>query len=462
MSLVVPVRIRDTSRRSGVSGAIDQPIRSSALVRFMCFALFFFPSTMVIEPIGASSTVPLMLAMVLLLIWVASGFWGLHDPTVQSSPQRLAVGVLVIGILAAYAAMYGGWSGDQTAKGLASADRWVILAFASLSMVMVVSDTIHSLADAMEVARWLLAGAFFGCVVGVVQFVFQINPMDVIQQAMPGFVDNGGDTPFQQRGALVRVAGSTFHSIEFAVTSVMLLPLSIWRAMFDPRGSKTFHWVQTGLLVFAVAATVSRSGTLATVIALVTFLPFLPGPARRRVLTVLPFAVLALFMAVPGFIGTLTGALTADTSDPSIATRVNNYPRILRLIQLRPLFGTGPGTYLPKDALQILDNQYLNSAVSVGIIGAACVAFYLVVPGVAALFAATKARSAPLRCLSGALAAGLLVAAVCSATFDSLSFPVFALLFPIVVGFAGAAWRLVADDIEPPFVPPSRPSNRRV
>src|SRR3546814_16714615 len=57
----------------------------------------------------------------------------------------------------------------------------------------------------------------------------------------------------------------------------------------------------------------------------------------------LPFAILALFMAVPGFRTTLTSTLSADTSDPSIATRVNNYPRVARLIDEHPLFGLGPG-----------------------------------------------------------------------------------------------------------------------
>lgn len=459
----VPVHARVASSRESEAPLDLPPRRPSGLLRFTCFALFFFPSSMIIEPIGAAGTVPILLALVLLLFWVASSFWGLHDPLVQSSPMRLAVGVFAIGVLISYIGLYGGWGGDATAKGLAAADRWVIFVFASIGLVLTVSDAVRSVADALAVARWIIAGAVFSCIVGVIQFVAQINPMEWIQAAMPGFDYNGGDTAFQQRGVLVRVAGSTFHSIEFAVTSVMILPLAIWRAMFDHRGSRAVHWLQVVVLAFAIVGTVSRSGTLAAAVALAILLPFLPRIARSWVLSVLPFVVLTLFMVVPGFIGTIGGALTADTSDPSIATRVNNYPRVERLIALNPLVGTGPGTYLPQNALEILDNQYLNAAVSMGLVGLLAVAFYLVTPGIAMLYAARKVQEPSVRCLGGAVAGGLLVAAVCSATFDSFSFPIFALLFPILVGFAGGIWSFLARDLPLEPVPSRpRPSIRRV
>jgi len=69
-----------------------------------------------------------------------------------------------------------------------------------------------------------------------------------------------------------------------------------------------------------------------------------------------------------------------------------------------------------------------------------------VLPGIAGIHAARHAISPALKCLAGAVAAGLCVAAVCSATFDSLSFPVFALLYPLLVGLGGAVWRMVRDE----------------
>lgn len=418
------------------------------LLRVTAFSLFFFPSSMVIKDIGAAGTVPMLLSCLLFAFWLASWIWRLHDPVRVRYPGRLAGAIFVLGIIASYIALYGGWSGSSSPTGLAAADRWIILGFASLGLIVVAAESVRSIADMMQLMRWLLAGAFFCGLVGLVQFTLHVNPMEWVQLAMPGFSYNGGDTPFQARGNLLRVAGSTFHSIEFGVVSAMVLPLSIWRALYDPKGKRWFHWLQTSLLVFAVAATVSRSGTLAAVVAVAVLLPFLPRLARRRTLAVLPFVIVALFLAVPGFVGTLTEALGADTSDPSIATRVNNYPRVARMIDERPWFGVGPGNYTAHGALEILDNQYLNSIVSMGVIGVVCVFIYLVLPGVAALHSARHAVSPALRCLAGASAAGLFVAAVCSVTFDSLSFPTFALLFPLLVGLSGAVWILVKSEGE--------------
>lgn len=431
-------------------GVLDMAARGRTplLLRCTLFAIFFFPSTMVIEPIGASGTVPILLCLGLLLIWFASWAWGLHDPIPVRHPGRLAISLLLLASFASYAALHAGWTGGSTVTTRASADRWLLLLAASTALVFVVAEVVRTMADALQVVRAILAGAFFCCLVGVVQFTLRVNPMEWIQSAMPGFTYNGGDTPFQIRGSLMRVAGSTFHSIELAVIAAMLVPLSIWRALHDPRGRRWFHWAQTGLLVFAVAATISRSGILGLAVGLVVFLPFLSRLARRWVLVSAPFVIAGLFIAVPGFIGTIGAALGADASDPSIATRVNNYPRVVQLLDTRPILGAGPGNYTPPDALRILDNQYLGSLVTLGIVGVIATFAYFLLPGIAGVLAARTATDPALRSLAGAVAAGALAAAACSMTFDSLSFPVFALLYPALVGLAGGVWRLVRGEAD--------------
>jgi O-antigen ligase len=416
------------------------------LLRLTAFSIFFFPASMVIDVIGAAGTVPMILACLLLAFWLASWLWRLHDPLAMRFPGRLAGVMFFFAIAGSYIALYGGWIGRTNDTALASADRWMILVAASLGLILAAGETVRTMADALQLLRWLLAGAFFCSLVGLVQFFFHINPMEWVQTAMPGFIYNGGDTPFQQRGNLVRVAGSTFHSIEFGVVSAMLLPLSIWRALYDPRGKAWFHWLQTSMLIFAIASTVSRSGTLGAIVALLVFIPFMPRTAKRIVMVAMPVVVLVLFVAVPGFVGTLLGALTADNSDPSIATRTNNYPRVVRLIDAHPWFGLGPGNYQARNALEILDNQYLNAAVSVGLIGLGFLVVYLCLPSVSTVLAARAARTPSLRALAGASAGGLAVAAVCSGTFDSLSFPVFALLFPLLVGLSGGVWRMAQGE----------------
>ena len=102
----------------------------------------------------------------------------------------------------------------------------------------------------------------------------------------------------------------------------------------------------------------------------------------------------------------------------------------MQMVDTRPILGVGPGNYTAPDALHILDNQYLGSLVTLGIVGIVATLAYFLLPGIAGVLAARAAAHPALRSLAGAVAAGTLVAAVCSSTFDSLSFPVFALALP--------------------------------
>lgn len=431
-------------RRQTVPRPVIGAERSSAplLVRFTAFAIFFFPSSMVIAPLGAVGTVSIILSCVLFLFWLASWLWGLHDPIPLRHPGRLVGAVFALGIMASYISLYGGWVGEGTVAGLAAADRWVVLVIASLGLILCVGDTLQTRDQVLSVVRWLIAGGVFSSLVGLVQFTLHINPMEWIQAAMPGFTYNGGDDAYQARGSLIRVSGSTFHSIEFAVTSSMVLPLSIWRSMFDPRGARWVHWAQTLVLGSAVILTVSRSGALGVVVALAVSLPFMPRLVRRWTIVIAPILVIIAFALVPGFVGTLTTALTANASDPSIANRVNNYPRVEMMIDQRPLFGTGPGTYDTSNLVNVLDNQYLTSAVTTGIFGLVCIAFYLLVPAILAIVAARHTTDPNTKALAGALAGGLAAAGVGSVAFDSLSFPVFALTYPLLVALAGVVWKI--------------------
>lgn len=401
---------------------------------------------MVFKPIGAAGTVPMILAVLMFVFWICSVLFGLHDPLKVRHPGRFAVVVLFLATSASYVALYAGITGGSTEAARASADRWLILLIASAGIILVIGEVVQTMDDALLFLRALLAGALFCCVVAVVQFVFRINPMDWFQFAMPGFNYNGGDTPFQSRGALLRVSGSTFHSIELAVVSAMLLPLSIWRVIYDRRGWIGFKLMGTSLLVFAIASTVSRSGILGLVVGLMVFIPFLPKVPRLWALIAAPVALAGLFLGVPGLISTLTETMTSSSTDPSISTRTNNYPRVEAMVAERPLVGAGPGNYVPDTAIHILDNEYLNAAVTLGIVGLVAVTIYLLVPGLTALWAARTSRDPQLKSLAGAVGAGGLVAGVCSLTFDSLSFPVFALTYAVLAGLGGAVWLMTGRE----------------
>ena len=63
---------------------------------------------------------------------------------------------------------------------------------------------------------------------------------------------------------------------------------------------------------------------------------------------------------------------------------------------------------------------------------------------IVALVARRRSGDPELRLLCAALAGAALAAALCSLTFDSLSFPMFANVHALVIGLVGAGWRLAA------------------
>jgi O-antigen ligase len=413
------------------------------LLRFCVISIFIFPADMIFGPIGAIGYVAMILALLLFATWVASSLLGIHNPLPLTSPVRVALAALWLATACAYIAMP---TAGLTDIQRASADRWVLVLCGVSGLVLVTAETVRSLHAALQLVRALVLGATFCSAVALYQFLTSTDPSDWVRSAMVGMEENGGNTTFQVRSSFMRVAGTTFTPIELGVVACMVLPLSIWRAIFDSRGRAWWHWLQASLVALAAIMTVSRSAILGLTIVVVVFTPLLPQLARRWAALIIPLGVALVFVSVPGFVSTIASIFTAGTSDPSLTTRLNNYPRVEALFLEAPLTGQGPATYIPDDALQILDNQYLHTAVEMGIIGVMAVILFLGVPVLAACQVAWCVHEPMLRSLAGAVAAASAVAMVTSGTFDSFSFPVFMIVFPVVAGLAGSVWSMAKNN----------------
>lgn len=421
-------------------------LRSSGPPRLLgatLLALLIFPPTLVFAPMGASGSVAEILALCLAGTWLASSVLGLHRPHPFGHPGRVALLVLLLVSCASYVLLFCGLSGPSTPAGRAAADRWMLLMVSSAGIAFVTTERIRSVEDALHPVRWLLGGATFCSLVALIQFTTRTNPTDWFPLLVPGFTVNGTATSFQIRDALTRVAGTTLHPIELGVVSAMLLPLAVWRALHDPQGSRTAHWMQAGLLLAANAVTVSRSAVLALVLALVLLAAGLPTVARKWMAFAVPAATAAVFVGVPGFVSTLTRSVTDSGSDVSVTWRIDDYPRAIGLVLQKPWWGAGPGNFIPANARDIFDNQYLMSAVTMGVFGLAAFTLYVVVPPYAAVLAMRGSTAdSSHRLLAASAASGGIIAMVGSATFDSMEFPVFALLYPFFIGLSGVVWRL--------------------
>lgn len=424
---------------------------SGAVIILQVFAitLFVFPSDTVIRAIGASGYVASLVGLLACMVWVVSVALGIHRPRECKHPLRLPVIALWTVMLVSYFLMN---RGEQTDITRMAADRWILQLAMITGVVFLAAEGLHSLEDVRRVVRAVVAGGAFCGVVAALQFWtnFDLTPT---LRSLPGFSLNASNVAITTRDSVLRVAGTAIHPIELGVVAGMILPLAIWLACYDVDRRPLWRWLPVLCIGVAIPVSVSRSGVIAVAVATVIFIVLLPPVPRLVSLALVPVSLLVVYTVVPTVVNTLGSYFAAGSSDRSVATRLDDFPLVERLVGHHPLFGQGGGSYIAADAYQILDNEYFKTAVELGIFGlCALFAFYLA-PMIAALSARRRSQDLEVRMLCAALAGASAAAVVCSATFDALSFPMFVGTEALVVGLSACLWRLTTQATNPRGAP---------
>jgi O-antigen ligase len=431
-----------------LSRSIALPANNAVLLlQVFAVSIMVFPSDEVFKAIGAGGYVAALVGYFLLIVYIAAALFGQQNPFDYRYPVRISLATLWLASLASYALMNRGMLTHTQQTG---ADRWLLQLADVSGVILVAAEYLRSIEDVRRVLRALAWGGAFCGIVAALQFWLTLDITPYLRK-LPGFSLNlvaSVNASITFRGAVHRVPGTAVDPIELGVVAVMLLPLAIYLAIHDVGRSRIRRWLPVGCIALAIPTSVSRAAILAAAIALGVFIVSQP-PARRLIgVTAILMSVVGIFMTAHGLIGTLKSFFLAGTSENSVAHRVNNYPYVEQLVRQAPWFGPGGGTYIPQEAtgssLHILDNQYLTSAIELGIAGMVALIFFLLWPAIAALTARRRSTDPQLRDLCAALAGSALAATVCSATFDSLSFPMFVNVQALVVGLIGASWLLVA------------------
>jgi O-antigen ligase len=414
-------------------------LRSQAVPLLQVFAvtIMVFPSNVVIKTIGAGGYVAALVGYLLLLGWLATTLFGLHNPLDHRSPVRIALCGPWLVSLASYALMNRATLSFTQQSG---ADRWLLQLADVSGVILVASECLRSVEDIRRVLRALTWGGAFCGIVAALQFWLRRDITPYLR-VLPGFTLNqvAGFIGIGTRGALNRVAGTAIDPIELGVVAGMLLPLAVYLVIHDTQRSKVSRWIPVVCIALAVPASVSRAAMLSAIVALGVLIISLPPAQRLMGVTGILVAAAGIFVTAHGLIGTLKDYFFAGTSDSSIAHRVNEYPYVEQLVRQAPWFGQGGGTYIVTE-VHILDNEYLTTTIELGLVGVVALTFYLLWPALAALAARTHTRDQAVRDLCAALAGSELAALLCSATFDSLSFPMFVNVQALIVGLIGAVW----------------------
>jgi O-antigen ligase len=435
-----------TAQVNGVDSAQSITVRNHAVPLLQVFALtlMIFPADYIIKAVGAGGYVAALVSYVAFLSWLVATLFGLHNPLEYRYPVRIALAALWIVSLISYALMNRAALSSTQELG---ADRWLLQLADVSGIILVSAEFLRSLTDIRRVLRALTLGGAFCGIVAALQFWLDRNIAPYLLRVLPGFSVNqieAANAVTTIRGGLNRVVGTAIDPIELGVVAGMILPLAIYLAMHDTGRSAAKRWLPVAFIGIAVPTSISRSAILAAAVGICVLLVSLPADRRVRMIEALLLSVVVVFVSAHGLINTFKYYFLAGTTDPSVAHRVNNYPYVENLVRQAPWFGQGGGTYLPASGINILDNQYLNTVIELGLVGMAVLAFYLLWPAFAALTARRRTSDPELRDLCAALAGAAFAATLCSATFDSLSFPMFVNVQALVVGLIGAAW-LLAD-----------------
>ncbi len=285
----------------------------------------------------------------------------------------------------------------------------------------------------------LVVGAAVSALVALAQYVKPFDFASLIQ--MPGTVarEAGG---MGSRGGFTRVNGAAEHPIEFSVITGAVLPLAIHAARFASDGLRRLvHWVVVGVFALAVPMAVSRSGVVVVAVALLVYGVALNGRQRLTLLVVVVAGGALLRAVIPGLLGTVTSIFTSAATDPSVSGRTDDYVIIGQLFRHSPLLGMGLGTFRP-EVYFFLDNAYLLAAVEGGLLLVSAVVVFFLLGVAAARGAALRAPDDEHLSRSQALAASIAAIGLAAFFFDLFSFAQVTLLCFLLVGMAGASWRL--------------------
>jgi polysaccharide biosynthesis protein PslJ len=409
---------------------------STTLLTVYLFLLMFIPSTLIFSPLGGAGTPAIVLSLLIFLWYIASWCVGSLHPSGGGRPIRIAMYAFTMAVLFSFIAAM---TRDITQVEVLAADRGLITFVSWIGLLIVTSQSITSY-DKLDILlrRAVLMGSVVAAI-GIFEFYSNINVTSDIQ--VPGLsINTAISTSTLYRNGFVRPSSTAIQPIEFGVVMAMLLPFALHQAFYSARAGVVRRWLPVALIAFAIPVAVSRSGVLAAVVALLFFVPTWNSRRRKGFLASCVVGLVPLHAAAPGLIGTLGsyfGGIFGSTDNTSLATRTSDYSRDWPYIVQRPIFGRGFDTFIPQ-IYAYTDNAYLHELIECGIVGLVTLIVLFLAGMHCGAVARKWAQDERRRDLGQALVASIAAAAVASATFDSLDFPMFIGTFFLILGVAGA------------------------
>lgn len=401
--------------------------------------LLVIPSPMVFTAMGQVGGPSTLLALACFIWWA----WDrVHEADGRVDVQRTSwvrsaalINLVVVLIVYAHSAGLAIPAGERS-----PADAGLVRTLGWTGLVCVAVDGLSS-----RERLWVLARRI-ALVMGAISVLTAVQiatgQVWVDRLSLPGLSDANG-LVLIQRGAVLRPSGTSTHPIELSAVMAMAMPLVIAVAAREVRRP----WLMRCIALALPAVLLLNGSRTAVVCGLVAFVVLFAGFGRRaRLVAAGGFLVIVtgMFVALPGFIGSITGLFKGASSDPSVASRTDSYAVVFEYWNHHPWLGRGVGTFLPE--YWILDNQYLNLLLGGGLIGLGA-QLLLFASAIASAGSAGRMASDPHdRLLAFALLAGVCAGAVSWALFDVSAFAQAAGLLALLIGMSGAILRILSAE----------------
>jgi O-antigen ligase len=286
----------------------------------------------------------------------------------------------------------------------------------------------------------LVVSATFVAALGVVEYLVHRDLSGYLD--IPGLQGKGWVPTLEDRGDGVRVASTTSHYIEMAAYLALVLPFAIHFAIFSRNPKRRWVAVSAAIIIAAgIASTISRTGIIALVIMFIALVPLWTWRLRYNMMAFVTILFAGAIAASPKLIRSVLHLFDNPTQNSSITVRYARYPLAFKYIGQRPWLGRGTGTWVAPQ-YQIMDNQWLETVLSNGIIGAVAYAALHITAITVAWMALKRSTEREVRHLCAALISTQFMGLVVAATFDSLAFLTFATTLALTVGLCGTVWRL--------------------
>lgn len=407
-----------------------------ALVSLFMAFLYVLPAHFVVPGAGAVGFPAMIIALIATGWWVAARLTA--DGGLATGPQPIKIGILfyLCWSLFSYALSF---LRPLSSLEMSGADSTIIILIAFTGVAFLVADGVSDVPRLQVLLTRLVAFVAVVAAVGIIQFATEIDPVSWIR--VPGLELNHALATEKAQSIFDRPYSTTLHPIEFSVVCSMTLPIALHLFLFRDRAEARWRrWTPPLLIGLAIPIGVSRSGVLGMVVAL--FVLSIGWTWRKRTNLIVGGAlfIVAVRAVIPGLIGTIRSLILGAPYDPSVQGRISDIPVVKTFLADDMFFGRGPGTFNPQQYI-LLDNQLYGTAIASGVPGLVFLMLTATI-GVTVAIQASRLGGEEFRSLGYAIAGAIAAGGVNFATFDTEAFPMFTGSLYLLIGIAGAIWRL--------------------